>query len=281
MFQIFIGFGFGGADQNAIGQFRIIIAQRIAAENALGAQGAQHIIHRGADADHRFVEERRIEHPLDARHGKQFFQQGAGIGMRFQRDVFQSFRPQQRHVDGGGGHQQTLVGADVGSRLGAADMLLARLQGQRKTGLTIEIDRAADDAPGHLPHQRLARGHEAEIGAAGRHRHAQRLAVADGDIGALVFAARPTSGRLQQRQRQRIHHRNGQHVVRMRPVGQRIDRFQRAEEIGLRDDQRGILVGQRRHGFQRGQIGDAGGRSNGTLTSSMPWFFTVARVTAR
>jgi hypothetical protein len=56
----------------------------------------------------------------------------------------------------------------------------------------------------------------------------------------------------------------------MRPVGQSIDRLQRAEEIGLRDHQRGKLIGrlQRRLPPARRSVTPLAG-SNGTLTSSM------------
>ena len=95
----------------------------------------------------------------------------------------------ERQVDRRRRHQQALVGADVGGRLGAADVLLARLQREREARPAVDIERAADDAAGHLPHVLHARGHEAEVRAARGQRHAERLAFADGDVGA---AARPT-----------------------------------------------------------------------------------------
>ena len=82
-------------------------------------------------------------------------------------------------------HQQALVGADIRGRLGAADVLLTRLQRQRKARPAVEIDRAADDPARHLAHVLHARGHEAEIGTARGQRTTQRLAIADDDIRTL------------------------------------------------------------------------------------------------
>ncbi len=64
-----------------------------------------------------------------------------GLLLRRRRDCLQPCSAQQRHVDRGRGHQQTLVGADVRSRLAAANVLLARLQRQREALLAVEIDR--------------------------------------------------------------------------------------------------------------------------------------------
>src|SRR5256886_4811563 len=98
------------------------------------------------------------------------------------RGARQSLRTHQRHIDGGRRHQQSLVGTDVGSRLGAADMLLARLQGECEAGVPGGIEGAPDDAPGHLPHVLHARRHEAEVRPAGAQRHAERLTFPDRDI---------------------------------------------------------------------------------------------------
>src|SRR3546814_6678904 len=65
---------------------------------------------------------------------------------RCRRDLRQTVRSEQRHVDRRRRHQQTLIRADVRLGLGATDVLLARLQRQRVAGLAVEIDGAADDA---------------------------------------------------------------------------------------------------------------------------------------
>jgi len=66
--------------------------------------------------------------------------------------------------------------------------------------------------------------------------HAHRLAVAADDVRACRT---PAARCLQHGQRYRIDHADHQRVFRVRPVGQRIDSFQHAEEIRLRDHQRG------------------------------------------
>ena len=119
-------------------------------------------------------------------------------------------------------------------------MLLARLQRQRVAGLAVDIDGAPDDAPRHLPHECLAAGHETEIRAAARQRQAQRLAFADGDVGAAVRPTRPAA--CSNRQRGRIDDGDRQRVIGVRPVGQLVDRLQHAEKIGLRDHQRGEIL---------------------------------------
>src|SRR5690606_41497923 len=53
-------------------------------------------------------------------------------------------------IYGRGRHQQTLVGTDVGCRLGTADVLFTRLQGQGVAFPAVAIQGAANDAPGHL-----------------------------------------------------------------------------------------------------------------------------------
>ena len=63
----------------------------------------------------------RTLHPL---------QQLEQIGVTGERDVLEPLRAQQRHMNGGRGDRQALVGADVGGGLGAPDVLLACLQRQ-------------------------------------------------------------------------------------------------------------------------------------------------------
>src|ERR1019366_8065667 len=79
------------------------------------------------------------------------------------------------------GHQQSLVGAYVGGRLAAPNVLLPRLQRQTEARPAFDIQGPADDSAGHLPHVLHARRHEAEVGAARSERHAERLALAAHD----------------------------------------------------------------------------------------------------
>src|SRR5262245_62048233 len=97
-------------------------------------------------------------------------------------DSLQTLRAHQRHVDRCRGDEQSLVGTDVRRSLGAANVLLTGLKGERETFLATEIDGAADDAAWHLTHVFHASGDEAEIRAAGGHRHTQRLAFTNGNV---------------------------------------------------------------------------------------------------
>ena len=158
------------------------------------------------------------------------------------RDARKARGPEERKVDRRGRHQESLVGADVRSRLGAADVLLARLQRQREAGRALGIDRATGDAPRHLAHVLHAAGHEADVGAARGQRHAKGLRIAAGDVGAAVA---PFARRCEERERHRIHGRDDERAVRARPARERIHILELAEEIRLRDHDRGdVLAGE-------------------------------------
>ena len=95
-------------------------------------------------------------------------------------------------------------------------MLFACLQGEGKTLASVAIDRAADKAPGHLPHQGLLATHVTEIRATRHHRHTQRLPLATSDIGTL-FA--PLPRRFQQGHGNRIGDADDQCAIGVCPVG--------------------------------------------------------------
>ena len=134
-------------------------------------------------------------------------------------------------MDGGGGDQEPLVGADVGGRLAAADVLLAGLQRQGIARLAVEVDGAPDDAPGHLPHQVLLAAQEAGVGPARGHGDTQGLGVAAGDVCPAVAA--PLAGRLQQCQGHRVDHGDDQGIARLGPIRQGVHVLQHTEEVGL------------------------------------------------
>ena len=154
-------------------------------------------------------------------------------------DAREACRPQERHVDRRRGYCKTLIGAYVGRGLAAADVLLARLKREREPGAAFGILRAPHDAARHLPHEREAGRHEAEVRSAASERHTQGLALAADDVGAAPSDAAPLARRLVERERGGIHHRDHQNVVRMRPIGELIDLLQVAEEIRLLQHQRG------------------------------------------
>jgi hypothetical protein len=106
--------------------------------------------------------------------------------------------------------KQHLRGADVARRLFAANVLLACLERHAESGVAIAVPRHADDAARHVPLVLILRGEEGGMRAAVPDRHAESLAVADGDVSA------PFTRRHQQREREEVGGRGHQ---RLGPVG--------------------------------------------------------------
>ena len=79
---------------------------------------------------------------------------------------------------------QAAVGADVRGRLLAADMLLAGGQGQHEAALAFGVDGLAGEPARHLADELLLAGEQADIGPAEIQADADRLALADDDVGA-------------------------------------------------------------------------------------------------
>ena len=104
------------------------------------------------------------------------------MGMTGGGDPRQPLRSQQGQVDGGGVDQQALVGADIGSGTGPADVLLPGLKGQGIADFAVQVLGAAGDTPRQLAHQRLLAAQETGIGAAGGKGHAEGLGLATGDV---------------------------------------------------------------------------------------------------
>ena len=61
---------------------------------------------------------------------------------------------------------QAGVGADVARRLLAADVLLAGGEREHEAAAAFRIDGLAGEAARHLAHELIARGEEADVGAA-------------------------------------------------------------------------------------------------------------------
>ena len=81
----------------------------------------------------------------------------------------------------------------------AADVLLAGLQGQHEAALAVARSLVMpDEAARQLAHVLLLAGEQARVRAAELQRHAQRLPLADGDVGVQL------AGRLEQAQRDRV-----------------------------------------------------------------------------
>ena len=88
---------------------------------------------------------------------------------------------------------QRLRRADVVGRLLAADVLLAGLQGEDEAAAAVDVLGFARDPPRHAPDLLLGRAEEAEGGPAEVEPVAERLALAEGDVGAAL------AGRLEDR----------------------------------------------------------------------------------
>ena len=89
---------------------------------------------------------------------------------------------EQRHVHRAHERDEGLVGAEVRGRAVTADVLLTGGQGQAVRGLLVFVDRAADDAAGHLTHVGLGAGEDAVDWTAGGHRRTEGLPFADHDV---------------------------------------------------------------------------------------------------
>ena len=105
-------------------------------------------------------------------------------------DPPQPVRAVVRGVEPGDVGQQHLRGADVGRRLLATDVLLARLEREPQRGATCGVGADADDAPGQGPGRRLVGGDERGVRPAEHHRHAEALRRADRDVGAELTGRR-------------------------------------------------------------------------------------------
>ena len=142
------------------------------------------------------VEERRVIHRKTVGPdcpGKMF-----GHDMHALRNFLQTLRPVIHRVERSHVRQQRLRGADVAGGLFAADVLLARAQGEAQGRFAARILGHADDAPGHVALEFIARRKKGRVRPAVPERHAETLRAADGDVRA-EFARR-----FDQRQRQQI-----------------------------------------------------------------------------
>src|SRR5919198_1059097 len=94
-------------------------------------------------------------------------------------------RPEPREVDEAGERQQRLVRRDVGGRLLAPDVLLARLQGEDIAALARSVYRLTDDPARHPADEVVPRREEAVMRAGEGLVVARALAFADGDPAAV------------------------------------------------------------------------------------------------
>src|ERR1035438_280721 len=102
------------------------------------------------------------------------------------RRLLQPLWPQRRQVDRGAQGEQALVGADITGCFLAADVLLARLQGQYPASFAGAVHGLPDDATRDLTNELLLARHHAQVWTAVRHRIAEHLPFADGDVRAVL-----------------------------------------------------------------------------------------------
>jgi hypothetical protein len=93
--------------------------------------------------------------------------------------------------------EENLRGADVGRGLVAADVLLARAEGEAHGGVAVGVFRHADETAGHLALEGVLGGEERGVGSAETHGNTEALGGTDGDIGA-EFAGGAEEGEREQ-----------------------------------------------------------------------------------
>ncbi len=149
---------------------------------------------------------------------------------------------ERRHVG-----EERLRRADVRRRLLAPDVLLAGLQRHPVRTTAPRIDRDADDASGHLPHESFTRRKERRMRPAVPERHAKALGVAYDHVGARL------TGRRNNRERQEIRADGDQRARLMRPRDHRREIHQRAAVVGRLQVRAEHVVAE----SHRGGVGDA------------------------
>src|SRR4029077_1499972 len=142
---------------------------------------------------------------------------------------------------------QRLGGADVVGRLLATDVLLAGLQGEDEAAAAVDVLGLAGDPPRHAADLRFGGAEEAKRRTAEVEAVAERLALAEGDVGAAL------AGRLQDAQRDRVAGDDQQGAVLPGGGAERLDVLDRAEEVGALQDHGGGLAVDRLG--QRGGVG--------------------------
>ena len=147
------------------------------------------------------------------------------------RHVAQPVRADRGQVDGRREREQRLVGADVGRRLLAADVLLAGPHRHHEGALPVEVRRHAHETARDLADQRIRAGDDPEVGAAVAQRDAQRLALAGGDVGAVL------GGRREDGERDGLDDRHEQGARGVREASDLGHVLEEAQDVGLgRDD---------------------------------------------
>src|SRR5207247_667821 len=111
-----------------------------------------------------------------------------------QREAREPVPPEEREVDGHGERAQTLIGADVGGGTLAANVLLARGEGQHVAAAAVRVDRLADQTARHAAHEALARGEEPDARAAVAHGEPEALPPGHRNVRGRAGTPRPRPG---------------------------------------------------------------------------------------
>uniref|UniRef100_A0A0N4ZVR4 PE-PGRS family protein n=1 Tax=Parastrongyloides trichosuri TaxID=131310 RepID=A0A0N4ZVR4_PARTI len=188
--------GLGRGDQQDVVQtrFRGQTAVGHAGQDVVVGQGLHHLSGVLGQLDRELVEEARGQ-DLDAGDGGQGVARGQGLLVVEQGHLAQASLAQQAHVDGEGQAAEARVGADVRRGLVAADVLLARGQGQDEAATAVGVHGFTAVAAGRLAQQLLAGGEQADVGTAKVQGVADRLAFGCDNVSAHF------AGRLQQAHR--------------------------------------------------------------------------------
>ena len=226
----------GDRHEQPVGVLGVVAPERIAGVDPLLAAARDHLPDGRVELDrelahHRLVVQRRD--PVDRG------QPLAGVRGALEHQLGQLDDPalaQPAQVDHAGERVQRLRGADVRGGLLAADVLLARLQGEHEPALAVDVLGLAGDPPRHPAHQRLGGGEEAERRAAEVEPVAERLALADRDVDPAL------AGGLEQGERERVARRDAQRAGVVGRSGDRCQVLDGAEEVRLLDDHRADLV---------------------------------------
>ena len=227
----------GSTDQQRRAEFRKMTRQMSKPPTRCRASPAalEHRRHRPIQLQHRLVKARRVERRPHAADAGQCVHQilrplQAGRG-----HALQSFGAQQGHVDRRGGHQQTLIGANVGGRFGAGICC------SRACKVSVNPGRPSASSVRPTMRPGICRTNCMRVVMKPKYGPPE-----DSARPTVVLhrtrcprRSRPTGRRFQQRQRSRIHHRDHQHLIAVRPIGQRAHVLQIAEEVRLLQNQRG------------------------------------------
>ena len=150
-------------------------------------------------------------------HLSQPARQDRGAGRHALGDAFEALRAVVDRVHAGHHGRQNLCGANIRGGFFAANMLLARLQGQPVGGVAMRVNAHAHQPPRQRALELVAASQVGRVRSAIAHGHAKALRGAQHDVGA------PFAGRHQQRQRQQVgsHAKSG--MGQLGPLGQRLE----------------------------------------------------------